>query len=189
MNGKSLAALCLALASTHCGPRSATHGAHAPTRTEIGSPAWSASPVSHGDSEAVALLEALLHAVRDEDVARVARCFAHEPIQLGSANATVTSPMRQDLAVQRIVGARHASGLDRTTPIDAMIDRMSITTTAARRHFSSLPPGLHHDDVVVTFRVRPLAARALLAIASRGDGTAGMIVVRVLADGARVVAL
>lgn len=162
-----------------------THVAHSPSLREHGAHARD-SEMSLQSGAAVALLEALIVAVRDEDAIEITRCFAAEPIQLGHTNALTTTRMRQDLAVQRVLGARHASGLAQATSLDAMIDRTSIQTTYASERFPTLPSGVHDDDIVLTFRVRPLAERALLAIALRGEG---LLVLRLTTTGAHIVAL
>ena len=189
MNTARLAVALLALTSLHCGPSIAvpSRAEHGPEPRENGASAYGNAMTLDGANDvARLLLESLLIAVRDEEPAGVARWFAGEPIQLGHTNPPRGTPMRQELAVQRILGARHASGLSASTPLDALIDRPSITTTRASQRFSELPAGLHEDDIVVTFRVRPLAQSALLAIALRGEG---LLVVRVSSDGARIVAL
>ena len=175
----------LALLSVGCAYTTAIHVAHSPNIREHGARA-NDSAMSLQTGAAIALLEALIIAVRDEDTPQITRCFAAEPIQLGHNNTVATTPMRQDLAVQRVLGARHASGLDPAMSIDAMIDRTSIQTAHAGVHFSTLPSGVHEGDIVLTFRVRPLAERALLAIALRGEG---FLVLRLTTTGAHIVAL
>ena len=184
MNRRSLLALfALTMGCVHAPPT--TQAEYAPTRREHGTRMpEAAKPLESG--AAVALLEALIIAVRDEDVAQITRCLAQEPIQLGHTNARATTPMRREVAMQRILGARHASGLPQTSSVDAMVDRESLQTLPARAHFPTLPAGVHEDDIVLTFRVRPFAERALLAIAFRGQG---MLVIRVTSNRAEIVAL
>lgn len=175
----------LALLTTGCAHVPvATSAEHGPSAREHG--ARDHSSISLESGAAIALLEALVVAVRDEDAVQVTRCFAPETLQLGHTNALAATRMRQDLAVQRVLGARHASGLAASTTIDAMIDRSSLRTTYARAHFSTLPPGIQASDIVLRFRVRPLAERALLAIALRGEG---LVVIRLTTSRAQIVAL
>ncbi len=175
----------LALLTTGCAHVPvATSAEHSPSAREHG--ARDHSSISLESGAAIALLEALVVAVRDEDAVQITRCFAPETIQLGHTNTLTTTRMRQELAVQRVLGARHASGLAASTGIDAMIDRTSIRTSYARERFSTLPSGIQANDIVLRFRVRPLAERALLAIALRGEG---LLVVRLMTTRAQIVAL
>ena len=175
----------LALLTMGCAHATPPSIAHSPSLREHGSRAYDPG-VSLQSGAAIALLEALIIAVRDEETVEIMRCFAQEPIQLGHTNTLATTRIRQDLAVQRVLGARHASGLPQATPIDAMIDRASIATSHASERFPILPAGVHDTDIVLTFRVRPLAERALLAIALRGEG---LLVLRLTTTGAHIVAL
>lgn len=143
-----------------------------------------------GDTEARQALSALLVALRDEDADGLERLFAPAVAQNTpppGVRRVVLPLVQRSVLVQRLLAARRVSRFPIDAPLDALLVVDSIETVPARVYFGEAPiSGIDPADVIVRFRVPPDAERALLGLATRGEGR---IVVRPSPAGARIVGL
>lgn len=147
---------------------------------------------SAGDDAARATLFALLEALLRDDLERLRRLIAPEPLSIhllrsGRTAPQLLPPTRREVAIQRMTVARRAAPLPPGTTVRDIVEPTAVELARAAQTFGdALPEGLVASDVVVRFRVDDRAEAALRSLAVQGRG---MIIVRVAPDGASIVGL
>ena len=139
-----------------------------------------------GDDQARAMLAQLVLATRDLDETTLRALYA-DPVHWAhfasegaarSARARARAPRARDTLVRQVVATARAAALAPDAPLEALLDVSSIEIASVARAIPEelRPAGLDPRDLVVRFRVRPEARRALAALVDPGG--AGTLVIR-----------